>query len=202
MGLHSLWEYMIDPASGALTANGTVMDSRGPVGIAVSPDGTTVYVTDAADNTVDRYTIDPNTERLTPKSPFKVDTGGDPFGIVAVTPVVVPKGRFIRGGPGNDRIFGGSGNDRIFGGSGNDVIRGGWGNDRIYGGPGNDVIRGGPGNDIIRGGTGNDRIYSGLGNDTVHARDGHRDVVDCGPGRDAAFVDPVDVVRGCERVVR
>lgn len=49
---------------------------------------------------------------------------------------------------------------------------------------------------------GNDTLSGGPGNDTIHARDGHRDVIDCGPGRDVAFVDPVDLVRGCERVVR
>ena len=82
------------------------------------------------------------------------------------------------------------------------LLSGGPGNDRISGGPGNDRISGGPGNDRISGGPGNDFISGGPGNDTIHARDGHRDVVDCGPGRDVAFVDPVDLVRGCERVVR
>jgi hypothetical protein len=97
------------------------------------------------------------------------------------------------GGPGNDTLSGAPGNDNISGGRGNDILSGGPGNDILSGGPGNDVISGGPGKDIISGGP---------GNDTIHARDGHRDVVDCGPGRDVAFVDTVDLVRGCERVVR
>jgi hypothetical protein len=108
----------------------------------------------------------------------------------------------ISGGPGDDRISGGPGEDRISGGPGEDRISGGRGNDRISGGRGNDRISGGRGNDRISGGLGNDFISGGPGNDTIHARDGHRDGVDCGPGRDVAFVDPVDLVRGCERVVR
>ncbi len=35
----------------------------------------------------------------------------------------------------------------------------------------------------------------------MFARDGVRDVVDCGPGYDTATVDAVDVVTGCERVI-
>ena len=108
----------------------------------------------------------------------------------------------LSGGPGNDNIFGGPGNDRISGGRGNDILSGGRGNDVISGGPGNDTLSGGPGNDVIYGGPGNNTIHGGPGTDTIHARDGHRDVVDCGPGRDVAFVDPVDLVRGCERVIR
>jgi hypothetical protein len=109
---------------------------------------------------------------------------------------------FISGGPGDDRISGGQGNDRISGGPGDDRISGGPGDDRISGGRGDDFIFGGRGDDFISGGRGDDFISGGPGNDTIHARDGHRDAVDCGPGRDVAFVDPVDLVRGCERVVR
>ena len=32
-------------------------------------------------------------------------------------------------------------------------------------------------------------ICGGAGNDTIYARDGHRDVVDGGPGRDVAYLD-------------
>ena len=80
------------------------------------------------------------------------------------------------------------------------ILPGGPGSDTLSGGRGGDTLSGGPGNDVISGGPGKDVISGGPGNDAIHARDGHRDVVDCGPGRDVAFVDPVDVVRGCERV--
>jgi hypothetical protein len=108
----------------------------------------------------------------------------------------------LSGAPGNDNISGGRGNDILSGGRGNDILSGGPGNDILSGGRGNDVISGGRGNDVISGGPGKDILSGGPGNDTIHARDGHRDVVDCGPGRDVAFVDTVDLVRGCERVVR
>jgi hypothetical protein len=40
------------------------------------------------------------------------------------------------------------------------------------------------------------------GNDIVFARNHQRDVIDCGPGIDTAFVEQSDVVRRCERVHR
>ena len=95
--------------------------------------------------------------------------------------------------PGNNNIFGGPGNNRISGGRGDERISGGRGNDTLSGGPGNDTLFGGRGDDRISGGRGNNTIYGGPGNDTIHARNGHRDVIDCGPGRDVAFVDPVDL---------
>jgi Ca2+-binding RTX toxin-like protein len=81
----------------------------------------------------------------------------------------------------------------IFGLGGNDTLLGGAGDDRIYGGPGRDVITGG---------SGADHLYGGPGSDTIFAVDGERDIVDCGPGNDRAVVDSVDVVVGCEVVVR
>ena len=42
----------------------------------------------------------------------------------------------------------------------------------------------------------------GGGDDTINARDGVRDMVDCGPGDDLARVDRLDVVSGCEQVNR
>ena len=109
---------------------------------------------------------------------------------------------FLRGLAGNDHLFGGAGSDRIEGNSGNDVIVAGAGNDAVFGGPGNDRILGGPGNDLLTGGPGHDTILGGPGNDRIEARDGVRDVVDCGPGRDVAEVDRIDVVRHCETVLR
>ena len=82
---------------------------------------------------------------------------------------------------------------------------------RFEGTPGNDVLRGSPyldflrglaGNDLIVGGGGRDHISAGAGTDRVAAREGYRDVIDCGPGRDVAQVDRLDVVHGCEKVLR
>jgi hypothetical protein len=58
--------------------------------------------------------------------------------------------------------------------------------------------------DELYGGSGPDRIDAQAGRDFVHARDGERDLVLCGtnhgttPERDEAWVDRVDVARGCE----
>ena len=93
-------------------------------------------------------------------------------------------------------------NDAITGTAGNDLIYGRGGNDKLAGGAGNDVLYGNIGNDVLTGGTGNDRLYGGPGNDQLHARDGQRDTVDCGPGRDIAWVDTHDRVSGCEHVNR
>jgi Tol biopolymer transport system component len=92
--------------------------------------------------------------------------------------------------------------DYLPGSGGSDVIEGRGGNDTILGGAGNDKLYGGAGNDVIDGGTGSDRIYAGAGSDTIRATDGMKDWVDCGSGRDRAYVDRVDVVnKDCESVV-
>ncbi len=84
-----------------------------------------------------------------------------------------------------------------------DVLRGFGGNDRLFGLGGNDVIRGGNGNDILVGGAGKDLLFGGPGADVIQARDGQRDVVSCGTGRDTAVVDRIDLVsHDCERVRR
>ena len=81
-------------------------------------------------------------------------------------------------------------------------VRGGAGNDVLTGGAGNDDLSGGPGNDVITPGPGRDSVGAGAGNDRIVSRDSQPDVIDCGPGRDMAIVDPVDRVRRCETVVR
>jgi len=111
---------------------------------------------------------------------------------VLATPPHHP-GRHIVGTSKNDYLAGGGYDDVIYGMGGNDTLLGGQGDDRLYGGPGRDVLIGGPGAD---------KLYGGPGSDTILAVDGERDIVDCGPGRDKAVVDPVDVVnKNCEVVV-
>lgn len=113
-------------------------------------------------------------------------------------------------GAGDDHLEGEGGNDVLLGGGGDDLLYGRLGSDRLDGGPGDDVLEGGRGNDRLMGGAGNDsanggigsdRLAGGPGNDRLVSVDGHRDTVDCGPGRDVAFVDRADRVRGCEQVV-
>ncbi len=136
----------------------------------------------------------------------------------------------LRGGPGNDRLTAGRGNDRAFGDAGNDLIlgsfgndvlhgvggndrvsgsrgrdriNGGSGNDRVAGGSSNDVVRGDRGNDRLDGNSGSDRVSGNSGNDRIGARDGKRDRINCGTGRDRVVADRSDrVARNCERVRR
>jgi Ca2+-binding RTX toxin-like protein len=92
--------------------------------------------------------------------------------------------------------------DMLVGSSRNDTLLGRSGNDRLFGGKGNDALQGGPGNDELVGGPGRDTLMGGPGNDRLFARDGERDIVDCGTGKDVAVVDKKDVVRHCETILR
>jgi dipeptidyl aminopeptidase/acylaminoacyl peptidase len=117
----------------------------------------------------------------------------------------------LRGSPFLDYLYGGDGADRLFGLGGADQLDGGPGNDRLDGGPGRDRIVGYVGDDRIMGGDGNDRIapdrgldrvWAGRGDDFVGSdRDGRRDVISCGPGRDTVFAEGIDrIARDCERI--
>jgi Ca2+-binding RTX toxin-like protein len=125
----------------------------------------------------------------------------------------------LRGEQGADRLFGGPGDDHLEGLAGPDLLVGGRGNDtlqgdvplvgdkisrdRLWGGPGDDTLRGGDGNDRIHGGRGQDTIAAQGGDDRIFARDGERDVIDCGPGSDRVRADMKDVVdTSCEQVHR
>jgi hypothetical protein len=91
--------------------------------------------------------------------------------------------RVLRGTQKADRLVGTARGEKMFGFRGDDWLRGLGGNDTIVGGPGRDTLSGGPGNDL------------------VVARDGERDRVFCGQGRDRAVVDAKDSVHGdCETV--
>jgi RTX calcium-binding nonapeptide repeat (4 copies) len=84
-----------------------------------------------------------------------------------------------------------------------DVLRGLAGNDRLNGRGGNDRLFGGAGHDALTGGAGIDLLDAGAGNDRISARDGIRDTVRCGPGRDTVVADRRDSVsRNCETVRR
>jgi RTX calcium-binding nonapeptide repeat (4 copies) len=127
----------------------------------------------------------------------------------------------IRGGSGNDNLLGGGGNDRVSGASGADRLGGGTGRDRLAGsggddslsgssgedalsgGTGDDALSGGSGDDSLTGGSGEDHLAGGSGNDQISARDGARDRIDCGRGRDRVAADRRDRVSAdCERVTR
>lgn len=91
--------------------------------------------------------------------------------------------------------------NRLIGTAGPDVIKGLGAADVIKGRGGSDLLKGARGPDTLDGGKGYDRIHGGRGNDRIDARDGHLDLVDCGPGHDTAIVDRAeDGVFDCEQV--
>jgi Ca2+-binding RTX toxin-like protein len=83
--------------------------------------------------------------------------------------------------------------DELIGTKGRDQILGDGGDDRIYAGSGSDDIDPGDGKDYVEAGRGNDVLYT---------RDGVRDEIDCGPGRDTIVADTVDRLKNCEKVTR
>jgi hypothetical protein len=105
----------------------------------------------------------------------------------------------LRGTQRADVLIGRSGNDRLIGNGGNDRLTGGPGNDTLSGSAGNDHLTGGPGGDRLVGGAGVDAFVAGPGADRVEARDGRRERVSCGSGRDIVIADAFDIVsRDCE----
>jgi len=124
----------------------------------------------------------------------------------------------ILGGDDNDKLVGGSGNDHLDGGDERDELFGGSGNDRLDGGYGRDMLAGGPGNDRLYGSADADRLYGeggadriiggggrnvvdgGTGNDSIDVRNGERDRVLCGSGRDRVRADRSDRLNSCEIV--
>jgi Ca2+-binding RTX toxin-like protein len=105
----------------------------------------------------------------------------------------------VTGLAGDDVLFGDQCGGRRAAGDGDDRVTGGPGNDRLFGAGGADVLTGGPGRDTLNGGPGHDRLAAGPGVDRVNAKDGNRDRIDCGAGRDTVRADRVDRVKGCER---
>jgi hypothetical protein len=90
--------------------------------------------------------------------------------------------------------------DVLKGTPGPDVICAFGGNDVIRGLGGDDVIYAGAGKDRITPGAGKDTVSAGPGNDRISARDGRRDRIDGGRGRDRATIDrKLDKVRSVER---
>jgi len=113
--------------------------------------------------------------------------GADTLGVgsCSATRSGTRKADVLRGTAASDRLLGKAGNDKILGKGGDDCLLGGAGNDRIKGGPGAD------------------RISGGTGKDTIRSKDGIKDRVVCGAGRDTVISDRKDTVaRSCERIRR
>jgi RTX calcium-binding nonapeptide repeat (4 copies) len=148
-----------------------------------------------------------HTGALRPRRPgSRVDAGLNAFGIAVVDRPTAARD-VLHGTAGANVICGLGGGDVIRGLGGADTLYGdgcggragsaragaaaAGGADRLYGGAADDRLYGGPGRDLLHGGPGNDRL---------NARDGRRDRVVCGRGRDVVKVDPNDRVNGCERL--
>ncbi len=104
------------------------------------------------------------------------------------------------GSASEDQIYGLGANDTIYGKDGNDSIWGDWHQWEDIGEAGGDTIYGGRGSDRLQGDERADTLKGGPGNDRIEAKDGERDVVDCGRGKkDTAFFDKgTDSVVNCE----
>jgi DNA-binding beta-propeller fold protein YncE len=187
----------------------SVPAGRNPEGVGVSPDGSSVYVTDhgPVSGGGALYQFDVQEDgTLTPKSPASLSAGNNPAGLAVSPAFARAVNDVLTGSPGSDVMYGHQGNDVIRGAGGNDLLYGGPGNDRIDGGPGNDVLYGGPGNDVLYGGPGNDVLYGGPGNDVLYGGPGNDQIVDhqgattVFPGSGDNRVDVADG-RGDDRVV-
>jgi len=102
-------------------------------------------------------------------------------------------GGYIHGGTGPDVIhqeakvglvYGANGDDLIFGGKGNQSLEGAGGDDTVRGMEGADYLFGNRGADVLLPGPGRDSVGGGHGPDTIFARDGQRDHVNGGAGKD------------------
>ncbi|MGH2966130.1 MAG: hypothetical protein ACRDMH_12240 [Solirubrobacterales bacterium] len=103
---------------------------------------------------------------------------------------------FIWGESGSDTLIAGHAGDQLYGGQGPDFVVG------SKGGKGN-FLGGGAGADIIVARRTRNLIIAGGGDDHVDARNGVRDWISCGSGRDHARVDRHEEhLSGCERVHR
>jgi Ca2+-binding RTX toxin-like protein len=98
------------------------------------------------------------------------------------------------GNPGPSMFaVGGSGNDTLVASPSGAILEGGRGRDRLFGGHAFDLIAPGAGADLVKARGGGDLLQVG--------RDGARDRIDCGSGRDSVSrPDRFDRLRSCESV--
>jgi hypothetical protein len=157
--------------------------------------GGNVWVMEADGSNQRQLTFSPEAERFPVWLPAGTEPPAPPAGrSCAPTLVGTPRPDRMSGTGTDDVLYGLAGDDRIAAGTGRDLVYAGDGRDRVDGGAGSDWISGGRRGDVIR---------AGEGDDVVDVRDGMRDFVSCGSGRDRALADHVDRTGGgCERVVR
>lgn len=187
-----------------------VLAGRNPVGVGVSPDGGSVYVTDhgrqSGGGALYQFDVQQG-GTLTPKSPASLSAGNNPTGFAVSPAFASALDDVLTGTRGDDVICGLGGSDTIKGLGGNDALYGDscpgrasastarlpsaaaarTRNDLLVGGPGKDRLYGGPGKDRLYGGPGSDRLYGGPGSDRVYGGPGN-DTIDVRGGR-SDYVD-------------
>jgi hypothetical protein len=190
------------------TGQCTITLTNTPLGIclkAVFTGSGTVGVCQSSGNPCQQANPPPSCNPTSPP-PVQPPTGGGGSGgtgvpaWTAVCTIVGSAGAdTLRGTSGRNVICGRGGNDTLFGNGGNDLLRGEGGNDKLNGGTGVDRLDGGLGTDTLNGNGGKDQERGGGGADTFFAKDGLRDALVGGPGRDKARVDRVDSLSTIER---
>jgi 6-phosphogluconolactonase (cycloisomerase 2 family) len=93
-------QYSIDRSTGALSPKTppTVSADVGPTGVAVAPNGRSLYVTNQQSDDISQYSIGRRTGALSPKTPATVAAGLDPIGIAVRPPVPTRKRQCKHGG--------------------------------------------------------------------------------------------------------
>jgi Ca2+-binding RTX toxin-like protein len=169
--------YANDSSQGCVDLPGEPL--TGANGVAVSPDGDSVYVTSFGSNTVSHFF------RARPGAAAGGAGGGGGGGGGGAGTAFSCGGKpaTLIGTPGNDDLAGTTGPDVIVGLEGNDIVRGLGGPDVICGGPGRDNIYGGGGKDRLIGNRGRDRLFGGPRADNLNGGPGF-DRCRGGPGGD------------------
>jgi DNA-binding beta-propeller fold protein YncE len=157
-----------------------------PFGIAVSPDGHDIYVSNGAGvPALLHFEREAPGTREGGEEPGPgpgpeggsggnggggggSESGGEKVvkcGGLRATKVGTARSESISGTAKRDVIAAGPGNDTVRGLGGKDVLCGEGGRDKLLGGAGADILIGGPGRDILRGAGGKDRLIGGPGRD-------------------------------------
>jgi 6-phosphogluconolactonase (cycloisomerase 2 family) len=92
-----VWQYTVNPATGALTPNtpAAVKAGDGPTAIAVDPTGKFAYVVNRGDSTLSMYTIDSSTGNLTPNATAENQAGAIVTGPMPFRITFDPSGQLV-----------------------------------------------------------------------------------------------------------
>jgi Tol biopolymer transport system component len=180
---------------------------------AYSPDGRKIVFTSNRNGRPEIFTMNRDASdltRLTTRSPGSAD-GVPDWGPRASATAAAD---VLHGTAARNTLCGRGRGDTLFGLAGNDTLLGDGcrapgsagrngsaaakaGGDRLFGGRGNDKLFAAGGGDRLDGGPGRDLLQGGAGPDRFDARDGRRDTIRCGGGRDVVRADARDRLIGC-----